>query len=542
MLAVRLLCLVSLCSLFGLARAATPTAAAQRQDNEFIGVDGNTYESPTYGYTLEWDEDLWTVEDSTSENETDNLYLRSDDSLLLLQGLADYGGDPDACLDDTAGILAKGDGVDDWAPLEDRRGDPVAGSERGRAWAAFTLTYTSAEGDEFDDVDYVECRTVVQDEAVLIAIDVVAADQYDDEVDLVADVLDSLELAAQPEPTEELERPDNTETYESPNYEYQIDYDPDTWEIVRDDDDEDDRYDRFTVNNGVSTVFIIGDPDYDDDELPDCVDDYRAGLEQADGVDELEPVDDRDAEGSEDDRACATYSYTFTPDGGDEEDWMRYIECQSNLIGVTLVIMQDSPVDDYEDEVAAREDLVLGIEFTVDEVDEDEPTEEATEETAEETAEEATYESPTYGYTLTYDPDTWEIAQEDADEDDPYDLIEFSNGPSLIYVVGNPDYAEDELDTCIDDYVDGLRQADDSDNVKAIRGRDAAGSEADRAWATYSYTYTGNGDEEVDWIRYYECRALGDGVTLVIAHDASPDDYDDEVSAREDLLAGLELP
>ena len=50
-----------------------PRAAAQ--DN----VDGNVYTSPTYGYELEWDEDVWEVDEETS-NRRDSLVLIETDA------------------------------------------------------------------------------------------------------------------------------------------------------------------------------------------------------------------------------------------------------------------------------------------------------------------------------------------------------------------------------------------------------------------------------------------------------------------------------
>ncbi len=89
----------------------------------------------------------------------------------------------------------------------------------------------------------------------------------------------------------------------------------------------------------------------------------------------------------------------------------------------------------------------------------------------------------------------------------------------------------------------GLQQDENTADVELRRGRDAAaGGYADRAWATFTYVYTNDEGTEFDDIRYIECRSIGDGVMLVITHDASVDTYDDEVAMREELLGGLELP
>jgi hypothetical protein len=150
------------------------------------------------------------------------------------------------------------------------------------------------------------------------------------------------------------------------------------------------------------------------------------------------------------------------------------------------------------------------------------------------------YESPLYGYTITYDADEWEPYQEDDDPDDEYDKLYLTNGPSLLFIVGDPDYDEDDLDDCLDDY--GTPEGEDGvSDVEPLDERDAEGDEDDLAWVTYTYTLEFEDGSEDDFTRYYSCRYLGDGLTLVVIHDAPAADYEDEVEARESMLEGFEL-
>ncbi len=165
---------------------------------------------------------------------------------------------------------------------------------------------------------------------------------------------------------------DDEETYESPQYGYTLTYDTDEWEVAGEDPDEDDAYDRFYLGNGVSSIVLIGDPDYDEDEIDTCLDDYVTGFEGSDAVSDVEEYDDQDAEGEEEDRIWATYTFTFEFDDGDESDFARYLECQALGDGLTVVIIHDAPVDDYEDEVSEREDLLEGLEGPSDADEDDE--------------------------------------------------------------------------------------------------------------------------------------------------------------------------
>ena len=227
-----------------------------------------------------------------------------------------------------------------------------------------------------------------------------------------------------------------------------------------------------------------------------------------------------------------------------------------------------------------------GADVQADDEDDDDDgraTEEADEERDDDRdGEEDVYESPQYGYSLTYDPEEWEVVLEDDDPDDAWDEVSLGNGTSVVRLIGDPDYDEDELADCVEDYVGALESGENNADVEPLDEPDAEGEEDDRAWATYSYTFTNEDGEESDNVRYVECRALGEpptvgaggppeggppegeggppegeapeggppegeapvgaSVTLVILHDAPAEDYEDEIEARETLLEGLEVP
>jgi hypothetical protein len=178
--------------------ASSPPAWARGEADadDLAGVDGDAYESPTWSYTLEWDEDVWSPVLATSEDDVDLLLLQSRRSTLAFQA-GPLDADPADCLEGVAGALSSEDGVDDWEPLEDDDGDPVAGERGSRAWAAFTLTFEGDDGDEIEGVYYLECRSLIAGEAALLIVHNTGRDDYEDETEEVDAVLDSLELTAE---------------------------------------------------------------------------------------------------------------------------------------------------------------------------------------------------------------------------------------------------------------------------------------------------------------------------------------------------------
>jgi hypothetical protein len=186
--------------LVGAAYAQTGAAAAHAGgENEGAndgqtGLAGNAYQSPNWGYTLEWDEPGWRAMEVTSDDGLDTLHLRTSRSSLYLIGEDAHRGDPATCLDDWTSALSGERDVDNWQPLEDEDGEPVAGERRDRAWAAFSLTYANDEGDEFGYVASLECRTLIEDESTLTILHVTGEADYEAESEAVAEVLDTLQL------------------------------------------------------------------------------------------------------------------------------------------------------------------------------------------------------------------------------------------------------------------------------------------------------------------------------------------------------------
>jgi hypothetical protein len=142
------------------------------------------------------------------------------------------------------------------------------------------------------------------------------------------------------------------------------------------------------------------------------------------------------------------------------------------------------------------------------------------------------YESPNYGYRLTYDPQVWQVMAEDDDPSDPYDRIDLNDGVSTFSLMGNPDFGPDQLAACVKAGGDAAKRVNGVTGFKVVPG--SPGEEDGRAYAEYAYTF-----QETDFIAYVECRDLGN-VTVLIFQTAGASVYDGEVAAREDLLAGLE--
>lgn len=165
---------------------ATPTAAP--------GVTGTSYRSPSYGYTLTWDPS-WQAPTARSANGEDLLVLSNGVSTVSFDAYAGDGGNPATCLQQTARRLSTTQGVGGFALAHGTDGQPLEGSEAGRAYAVYTFTVAS-NGTPANDAGYLDCRTLVPGQAVLAIFQVAPLAAFNTQVQLGQALLANLRLPA----------------------------------------------------------------------------------------------------------------------------------------------------------------------------------------------------------------------------------------------------------------------------------------------------------------------------------------------------------
>ena len=326
--------------------------------------------------------------------------------------------------------------------------------------------------------------------------------------------------------------------YVSPHYGYTLSFDTDVWSIAYGDELPSDRFDRVYLAIGPSLISFTSHPDYQTPQLDECQINFELGIRAAPAVSGVVLLEEPGAAGKDGERAWQTVTYLLEQADGSSVTIASYIECRWLGDGLTMVIRHDAALDDYPGEVLVRESLVAGLElppvFGSKAV--------AAEKSASRSVEQAEYESPHYGFTITYDPNIWGIGAEDDDPSDAYDRIEFSSTPNLIIVWGDPDYADGEMAACVAGYVDPLAESPNIVNFQNMNGPEASGEDETKAWTTITYTWEFREGAEADFVQYYECIWLGDDVTVVVLHEVIDVSYEFEIGTRTTFLAGLQPP
>jgi hypothetical protein len=166
------------------------------------GIEGNTYTSPNFGFSVSWDEASWTVPEEAeySEPGLDMLRLETDTGLILVTGWQAYDGNPASCLIGEQTYYNDPDaGISDYEVAVDANGNELTGSDESSAWGVFTNVYTDPQdpnAEPINFVDYINCVSMGDGESVVIFYSYARREDYNDHIGKVIALVDSLDLPA----------------------------------------------------------------------------------------------------------------------------------------------------------------------------------------------------------------------------------------------------------------------------------------------------------------------------------------------------------
>jgi hypothetical protein len=181
----------------GLMIGPSPTADASPGP----GVVGKTYTSPTYGFSLEWDES-WEVVAATSDADEDRLHLSNATSEVTFRAHPGFGGDAVACLAAMVGALRDEPEVAEVGLAYGPDGQPLQEESASRSFAVYT--YELIEGDLVTPAAvYFDCRTLIPASAVLELSHRTELSAFNAEAPKVEALLATLEIPTVPAPPTE---------------------------------------------------------------------------------------------------------------------------------------------------------------------------------------------------------------------------------------------------------------------------------------------------------------------------------------------------
>jgi hypothetical protein len=165
-------------------------------------VEGESWTSPTYGFRISWAGTEWQPDPAgtltaVGPERLDRIHLLNGVSSLYFEGATRYQGDLTACVAEEANLLAQETGVSEIRPYRDEEGVQLIADGPNSSAAAFTLTLSIGD-QEVELVDYVECRTLIPGQAVLIITLVTEPPTFDQELAAAQTVIDTITLSEEP--------------------------------------------------------------------------------------------------------------------------------------------------------------------------------------------------------------------------------------------------------------------------------------------------------------------------------------------------------
>lgn len=160
------------------------------------GVDGTTYTSPQFGYSISWDDAVWSATGADSRDAGDTLVLEVRDAETGLFELVGLWWNVEGTPHDAEGwldfLVARLDSpnTSDVRQAESG-GKPIGGHDATSAYVVYEYRYNDTSF-----VEYIECREVTPGTAGLCVQFLTTRDLFNSQLPLVQDLLSTLTLPA----------------------------------------------------------------------------------------------------------------------------------------------------------------------------------------------------------------------------------------------------------------------------------------------------------------------------------------------------------
>jgi hypothetical protein len=341
--------------LFGGLLTALARPVAAQTDPERI--DGNTFNGLDYGWSLSWDDAVWTDPYEEHVDGTEYVSLETVDeptATVRIVATDMFDGDVDACVTGWEEVLRNSGSIRHVEPTELDAGIDLADDS---AEGAYTYN-VKVEGELVDLVEYVQCHPF--DDGVNLVLSLaVLPDEYEDALPLFTDLVDGISLdgssgdnhsndSANADDAGDAETGDRPgaddsasvdvpggsgvdgNTYTGVNFDWSVEWDASVWKTEPDWEDNSAGNDYFEMlstglNAPVMAVNFETTVQYDGD-VETCASAERLVLE---GDPDITDVAEADVELPKvaDDASVVAYTYTFDDGKGDPLEMIEVQEC-----------------------------------------------------------------------------------------------------------------------------------------------------------------------------------------------------------------------
>ncbi len=502
---------------------------------------GGSYTSPTFVFTVSWDDDVWEANELT---EAEGVELNSDLSYGLIQGFGEYELGAEGCLEDSVASMESQDHVSDFGAAPRKMERPATSEDA----VGELYQYLDLENDT-EIALYIECRELPVDAAVLQVILLSYKQDFADAIGAWEDLLAEVNAGAASDSKDDdsgkvgkgsSKSGIDGNVYTNVEAGFSASWDQELWSVRKTNDDEGLGI-GVELETEVSIGWITGDP-YDGD-LETCASDFAESVGTYETISKMRkaaksyevPSTDRDAIGG-------LYAYTDVTE--DPVKMVAYFECRwAGEDEFVVTVLLATPKEFYEDELPLWEELIDGI--SVDAVqdvkteDDDSKKDKKGKKDQSENDEPVAVKGTTisganHGFELTYDGSFWTV---DDLSDVNTDFLDLSSELAIGSVIAF-DMPYDGAQ-CLQVLAE-LKQGEGVTDF-AVAPNSVERPRTSRSADGELFTYTFDGQNgPIDAVTYIECRSIdGGAATLGVMFLTVPSVYPDALPVFETLLAGI---
>ena len=502
----------------------------------YAAEGGGYYESEMFGFTVEWDEAVWTGEPIPGDEVTEGVAMDTPLTWGNIRASAWPEVDEEACVEYMADSFEEGEGIKNVKRAS--RSLEMPSDDLGGEAGLYIMTMDSAEDGDTDVVMYLQCVSFADEQAALTVMLIANQSAYESELpawnELIAGIDPgdgpvNVESRAQQEETDE--PAGNAGSYVNDDFGFAVRWDEDVWTGV-----EFDNGDKVGVDmeDELSFGSIFAAEGYEDLTAEDCVDSLASTMEESDAFKRVRKDSDLPALETDPDAFGQVYTMLYT----DAPTKLAvYIECRPlPETEYFLIVHLTANANDYEDETSNWQDLIDGIELTesasTGSRDEDDPIGDEPSRTRG-----GEFAGVHYDFAVAYDEDVW-TAEEYTEED--FDWLGLTSEYGQVTIIATS--SDVDLQGCLDTLLEDEYDYATGNIDPAPRSFDLPETARDAEGALYAYEGVTEDGEPVDTIVYFECRAIDEGESLIgITFVTTPEQYEDALPALEELLNGIEI-
>jgi hypothetical protein len=502
-------------------------------------IDGS-YESEMFGFTVEWDTDVWNGEAIPADETTEGVAMDTPLSWGNIRGSAWDRVDEEACVEYMAETFKGGESVK--SVKRAPRATELPESELGGEQGLYIMTMDPNEDGDTELAMYLQCVSIADGEAALMVMLIANVSAYESELPNWNALLGGIEPGDGPANVENGNQKSNEResddggSYVNDELGFALTWDSAHWTseaLVHDEQQ------GFELDGELSFGYIAAMPNEGEYTSQECVESIATTMEETDGIKRVRKADD---EMTALETADDAYGQLYTALSTDSPTrFALYVDCRP-LPGTDymLLIHLTADASDYEVEVPYWQDLVDSVELIGASVDDARDEDADTESESDADMEQVTggeFSSANYDFTVSFDDSIW-AGESYAEEG--YDWLGLTSEYGQVTVIATA--SEMNMDDCIDTLLEDEYDYATGNIDPASSTYDLPETVDGAAGALFTYEGVDENGGPLDTIAYFECRPIEEGESLIaISYVIAEDVYEETIPELEDLLAGIEV-